>query len=731
MLKQYFIYISFFLFFLTGFSQIDKSNAFTIKGTVKGEEFSVPVSDVDVYVIGGAATKTDYLGRFELDVRIGDRLVFSSIELETIIHTITNDEDIDVLVRGYQESKISKIRIAKRIQEGHRKFIDSANYYKKSDIESSIDLIEKSLIIIGGDKRENKKRALSFSTLGDIYLYWKQYDLAIDNYQNAIKTNSTIPVRIQLGKTYFLNKQYEESKTVFEALNKQRKLSSFQQITILSGLGDAFKELKDFYNSILNYNEALKIAQDNLVTPKITDLNSKLAEVYAKTDSVDKAQGFYSNSLNLAEKENPKRAIQERSKVADFLNKKNLYDKEIELRKSTLEEVKKFKAENDENVEDVVGVLTDTITSQKINYKIGDAFVAQDKFEEAIPYLEESIAEADKEEDLVVQKDATRKLSEVYRSVGDYTKALETYQDYVELVDQLYIKKEQEISQLTRFSRDIALKQSRITSLEKDRELTETLALKDQELIKESNKRQRIIIYSLIFGILMITLVAFLFYRTNKQQHLANNLLALKSLRSQMNPHFIFNALNSVNNFIAKSDERSANEYLSKFSTLMRSVLENSEENFIPLQKEIELLELYTKLEHSRFKEKFDYEIKVDENLEMDAFGIPPMLLQPYVENAIWHGLRYKEDKGWLKIYFYQPNNEYVKITIEDNGVGRKQSGLLKTENQRKQKSKGMGNIKKRVAILNDMYKDRIDIYIQDMFEDETGTRVVLTLKRD
>ena len=303
----------------------------------------------------------------------------------------------------------------------------------------------------------------------------------------------------------------------------------------------------------------------------------------------------------------------------------------------------------------------------------------------------------------------------------------------MKLVDEAYIQKEQEISQIARFSREITLKQNRIASLEKDRELSESkyaLAFKDQELTEEVNKRQQIIIYSLGFGMSMLVLVAFLFYRTNKQQKLANNLLALKSLRTQMNPHFIFNALNSVNNFIAKSDERSANRYLSEFSVLMRSVLENSEEDFIPIQKEIELLEVYLRLEHSRFNEKFDYKIQIDENVQMESFGIPPMLLQPYVENAIWHGLRYKKEKGFLKVHFSQPNSEFIEIRVEDDGVGRKQSANLKTANQRKQKSKGMGNIKKRIAILNDMYKDRIAVDIEDMFEDETGTRVLLTLKK-
>ena len=401
------------------------------------------------------------------------------------------------------------------------------------------------------------------------------------------------------------------------------------------------------------------------------------------------------------------------------------------MRKSSLQELKRLNAPN-------VGLkkleLGDTITSQRINYKIANAYISQDKYNEAIPFLEKSIVEADSDDDLVVQKDATRKLSEVYKVKGDFTKALETYQTYVALVDSLYVRKEQEISRASRFNREIANAQNRLTGLEQERELSQSkydLALTEQELVKESNKRQQLVIYSLIFGLLLTLLAAFFFYRSNQQQKLANNLLALKSLRSQMNPHFIFNALNSVNNFISKSDERSANRYLSDFSKLMRSVLENSEEDFIPLEKELQQLELYIKLEHSRFEDKFDYQITVDETVQVSKFQIPPMLLQPYIENAIWHGLRYREEKGELLVDVKENSEDSIIISITDNGIGRKKSAEIKTQNQKKQKSKGMGIIQKRVAILNDMYTDKVDIKISDLQENGTGTKVLFILKRE
>jgi LytS/YehU family sensor histidine kinase len=162
----------------------------------------------------------------------------------------------------------------------------------------------------------------------------------------------------------------------------------------------------------------------------------------------------------------------------------------------------------------------------------------------------------------------------------------------------------------------------------------------------------------------------------------------------------------------------------------MRAVLENSEEDFISLSRELELLELYVKLEHLRFPEKFDYTINLDEQINTEAFQIPPMLLQPYIENAIWHGLRYKEEKGFLNIEISQEETDVIQIRITDNGIGRKRSRELKTTNQKNQSSKGMGNIKKRIAILNTMYKDKVMVSVKDLNKDATGTRVILTLRK-
>ncbi|CAH8281343.1 tetratricopeptide repeat protein [Mariniflexile fucanivorans] len=690
---------------------------FSVRGSVVESDSKNPIPNVNIEVNGGSYTTTDSNGNFRIEARKGDELTIKHKDFETVYYTILNNERIKVEVQpSIEDVKYSKKKYSRTNPELFKSLIDSAETYLKKDAKRSVQFIEKAL----GASNSSKENGEAYEVLGDIYLQWKQFDLAVSNYRISLQNTSTNIVKLKLASAYKQNNNYQESLQIYNSINKNQ-LSNWQLVELYEGLGDVNLLTKSYQASINAYNEGLKVAQKHLISPKVTDLNSKIAQVYNAKGETQKAKGFFDESLKLANNENKKRAVEEKIKVADFQNETNNYSGEIQLRKEALKQISEIQKE---------AVLSNesALTAQKQNYKIGNAYASQKDYENAIPYLKKSIEEADTKEDLIVQKDATRRLSEVYRDAGEFDKALVAYQSYVDLVDQLYSKKEQEISQAARFSKDIVSKQNRILSLESDRALSES----KYELNIEQTKRQNIIIYSLIGGLVLLLVAGFLMFKYIKQQRLANNLLALKSLRSQMNPHFIFNALNSVNSFIASNDERAANKYLTDFSSLMRAVLENSEEDFIPLEKEIELLELYTKLEHFRFQDKFDYNITIDKNINKNDFVIPPMLLQPYIENAVWHGLRYKKSKGFLDIIISQSTPEEIKITITDDGIGREKSKALKTENQKKQNSKGMGNIKKRVAILNEMYKDKVDVFIDDFQDEEdTGTRVVVTLKKD
>lgn len=709
-------------------SNVNSNKLFEVKVVVEDEDTRNSITNAEVYVAGKYYAYSFIKNHYPIKARVGDDLRVSHPDFETIYHRISSDEEIRIVVEDFfpqeETKKSSRLKNRKTSKETdfYSTYLDSAKYYKKIDIDKSLSFVEKSL----QNKNSRQRNSASYKVLADVYLYWKQYDLAVNNYKLSLQIKSSISTKMALAKAQFLLKDYAKSKITFSEL-LQEKLSNYEQISVLEGLGDIDFVLKKYNSSKVYFNQALALAKKNSVTPKITDLNSKIADVFAAEGNIEQADFRFQNSLNLASKENVNRALKEEEKVADFYNSNQRFDDEIKLRKESLKKAKQNKFSVKKPLE------TDSITSQKINYKIGTAYMLKEDYKEAIPFLKQSIEDADKKQDITIEKDATRKLSEVYATVGEYDKALKSYQDYVKLVDRAYIQKEQEIQQVKRFSKTISDNQNRIASLEKDKELAESrinLAYIDQKLSEESNQKQRTIIYSLIGGFLLMCLLAYFMFRNIKQQKMANNLLALKSMRSQMNPHFIFNALNSVNSFIAVNDERNANRYLSEFSVLMRAVLENSDEDFIPLTKEIELLELYVKLEHNRFKEKFEYSISVDEYINLDYFSIPPMLLQPYIENAIWHGLRYKKEKGNLEISINRKDNETVLITIQDDGIGRKKSQELKTKNQLKQKSKGMSTIKNRIAILNNMYKERILVSVSDLFENGEGTKVELILKK-
>ncbi|WP_053978146.1 tetratricopeptide repeat-containing sensor histidine kinase [Mangrovimonas xylaniphaga] len=717
-----FKYIFILLFCLTSLFTIGQNQllqdtqTFTVKGKVEEKDTYKPIPKVNIEVNGGGYTKTDSNGEFRIQVKIGDELAIRHKDFETVYYTIVSQDRILVQVEPVSPSLVSS-RYQKKDSKAFKQLIDSANVYAKQDAEKAIQFVTEAL----KESYSVNQSAEAYETLADIYKAWKQYDLAVSNYRISLQNYKSNEVQLKLGDAYRLNKNYQESLDVYGTIDFA-SLQAFRKVVYFEGLGDTYYNTKSYSKAILNYKKGLQVAQEHLITPKVTDLSSKIAQAYNSQGEVQKAKKLFDNSLNLASKENKKRAVEEKITVAEFNSENQNYSDEIKLRKEALDDI------SDIQLQDSIIDNESALTPQKQNYKIGNAYFLQKDFDSAISYLERSIKEADDKEDLVVKKDATRKLSDVYADAGDFDKARKTFEEYTAAVDELYIKKEQEISQLARFNRSIIEKQNRINSLESDRQLSES----KYQLSNERNKRQQLIIYSLVFGVVLLLVTAYFMFKYIKQQRLANNLLALKSLRSQMNPHFIFNALNSVNSFIALNDERTANKYLSDFSYLMRAVLENSEEDFIPLQKEIELLELYTKLEHFRFKDKFDYSITVDDQINVGDYKIPPMLLQPYIENAVWHGLRYKNEKGHLSIAIDKVSEDEIGITIADDGIGRERSKALKTERQQQQKSKGMDNIKKRISILNDMYKDKIDVRIEDFQQEEdSGTKVVVTLKKD
>ncbi|MFI5187505.1 MAG: two-component regulator propeller domain-containing protein [Chitinophagales bacterium] len=221
--------------------------------------------------------------------------------------------------------------------------------------------------------------------------------------------------------------------------------------------------------------------------------------------------------------------------------------------------------------------------------------------------------------------------------------------------------------------------------------------------------------------------------RTEKEKQLVE--LEMQALRSQMNPHFIFNSLNSINMFILENNKLQASEYLSKFSKLIRLILQNSQEAFIPLERELEALQLYLELESLRFENKFEYKIDVDDDVDSTMLKVPPLIIQPYAENAIWHGLMHlpdrqagKKEKGHLEIEVYR-ENETLLYKITDNGIGRKKAAEFKSKSASAQKSMGMRITADRIAMLQQQGKTSIivtDLVLAD--GNPGGTEVLIKI---
>ena len=632
----------------------------------------------------GKTTKTNNNGEFTIEAKVGDIVELSKdgVLINTYVYDGSSEYQVSDNSNEYKlQSKFKSSRV-----DEFPILLDSAQHYKKSNPFKSIEFIEDALKSQTSKRENSLNISNAYEVLGDVYMNLKQYDLASKNYKTALNSNRSTSVKLKLGKALSLENKSDESIKILNSIVTS-KMTALQKIEVYETLGDNFLKLNNNQNAESNFNLALSFANANKLNEKVTALTSKLAKVSNLQGRVTEAENYLDSTIAVSKKTTlNKRAVITNS-VANQYRSQNNFDKEIELKKQTLQELEEANlneviVESDEN---------EKISVQQLNLDIGNAYAKKKSFTEAIDYLEKSKDDAGKAADIETKKEAVEQLSEIYKNVGDYKKALSNYQEYVSLVDILYKKKEQEIEDAVAINKTLAEKQNRINSLEKDRALTESqnkLYDSEQQITVENYKRQRLIIYSLIGGLLLLLAAIYFMYKSNKQRRLANNLLALKSLRSQMNPHFIFNALNSVNSFIAQNDERTANRYLTDFSTLMRNVLNNSEEDFIPLTKEIELLELYLKLEHSRFKDKFDYSIEIDENLKISEYQIPPMLLQPYIENAVWHGLRYKKEKGFLKVAFLQKNEESICIAISDNGIGRKKSKELKTAQSARNKNR-------------------------------------------
>ncbi|WP_079240807.1 histidine kinase [Chryseobacterium indologenes] len=422
---------------------------------------------------------------------------------------------------------------------------------------------------------------------------------------------------------------------------------------------------------------------------------SQLADVNLKQKDVSSAEENLNTAYKISKKEAPQQALAINQKLADLYVENKNFEKAIEAKKKVLKE--DFVKEN---------------SQEKVNQiqELADIYIKKNDPKEAVDLLKNAYGIAlDKGHTLEAQR-SVKKLDSLYAISGNVDASVQLYRDFLGKLPNLVSKDRSLVD-----NKILEDTEQRISQLEKEKELKD-------ELIRKKN----VFNYGLIGALILLTGLIIFIFRTLKKVQTKNKKIALQSLRREMNPHFIFNSLNSVNHFIATNNELEANQYLTKFSKLMRGVMENSTEDFIPFQQELDLLQNYLALEKTRFADKFDYEIEVDESLNMQNLHVPGMLIQPFLENAVWHGLRYRTDKGFLKLSF-EKNESHLNILIEDNGIGIEESKKQKTQHQKTREGRGMKNTLERIQLLNDLYKKEITCSVKDQ-ENNSGVLVTIQI---
>lgn len=527
-------------------------------------------------------------------------------------------------------------------------------------------------------KRSTKNAAMKLSTSLES---GKSDQLVAQDYEALAKT-LIIQGEYAKAENYLLNARrlYDKLKDKEMKARVDRELGRVQeaqgkiQAAILSyGSASHLSEDKEFKKLNINDVNRLKNLSNPQAQSSYIESNIKLLNVSNKPEQQEDRVAAFHQMVNVSLEMNDKQAA-------------------ISNLNSILDEVK------DKPIETI-----------KVQREIAKVYAADSQKVKAIASLRQSYDMALKEGHTMEAKKSLEQLVDQYRKDNQQRKALDLYADFMAKLEPL-VKSDSTLIDQKFFQ----VHEARIAQLEKER------VLKD-ELIRKKNTFNYVLIGSIVLILLFLLFIIKAWYSIRQK----NKRIALQSLRREMNPHFIFNSLNSVNQFIAQNNELEANKYLSSYSRLMRNILENSNKDFTTLSTELEQLKEYLDLEHMRFNDKFVYEIDVDESLDTDRISVPNMLIQPQLENAIWHGLRYKDSGGLLKLLVRADGN-YLRIVIEDNGIGLKMSNELKTHHQKEHHSRGLTNTRERINLLNSLYNAGITMKITEKDGEDTGVVVVI-----
>ncbi len=580
-----------------------------------------------------------------------------------------------------QAMKYAELSYQQAEKSGHKKGIATAyisigniNMYQGNN-EQALSNYLKSLTIQEeiGDK---KGMAISYGNIGIIYQLQGSYEKALQNYLKALDISETINDKKgiaasfhQIAGIYLQMGNYDKSlEKYYESLKIREKIGDKRGIAAsYNNIGNIYDLKSDYEKALENYLKSLKIREETGDKKGMGDSYANIGVIYDKQNKNEKALNYYLKSLNINKEIGYKYGI-----AASYLN-------------------------------------------------IGSIYMKVGKLEEANQYLSQPSALFKEIGDKEGIKETYALLSALFEKKEDYKQSLAYHKLFSGTQDSLLKEKS---------SKQIADLTAKYETEKKDKEIL----VKEKELQNQGLKISRMDNYILIL-IILIMFIAFTGYiivRKNKHEALYTTIkLEQKLLQSQMNPHFIFNSLSAIQNFIFQNKNEAAVEYLARLAKLVRMILENSRQEYITLDKETNMLELYMELQSARFKNKFNYTIDIDPELSPDMIAIPPMLAQPFIENSIEHGIMHKEGIGNIKITFKE-EGDMLLFEMTDDGVGREKAKELSTQNNTRKTHVSLATkiTEERLENINKSLKrkNKIKLNIIDL-KDENGNASGTTVK--
>ncbi len=568
-------------------------------------------------------------------------------------------------------------------------------------------------------KRYTQGQIYALNELGRTYRNTSQYTKAIAFHEQALRIANRIDdLEFRVMSLNNLGVVYRRISSIRTAMDyNQQALELAETVknpsrSLKRSINVSYNCIGNLYQMLKQYGEAISYFEKSLILEAELDNplgiainHQNIGECQEAQGELEKALDNYRTSLKFNEEiDNSMGRVICRTSIAQIYLKQDRSEEAERLLDETLPLSKK---------------LGDGFLTAPVYINLGWAQMLQNAYETAEANMLEGlrIAETRRLRDAVAK--ASHLLSDLYEKTGNFEKALGYTKKAVQ-VDQEILNES-----TVRYVNDIIL---RYDSEKKNNEI-QILSQKAEMLEMEAQKSKTV----LLIGGIALALLAGIFYILYRQYQLKNEkkLLTLEQsmLRSQMNPHFLFNSLNSIKLYIINNEQKNAVHYLNKFSKLVRKILEASSVREIPLAEELETIDLYMNIENIRFSNEINFKIIVDEGIDTHTIRIPSLILQPFLENALWHGLSSKSGEKNISLHISKDTKGYIHISITDNGVGREAAEKLKKNKVLKRKSVGIAITKERLANFSKDYLNTFHVEIIDLYNklgQANGTQVIL-----